>query len=851
MKTRSVFAPSHLAERARANAARYPWAAEMREAVLCQAEPFLRFSDDELWEMMFGCTISRSWMVWSNGYCPACKGDVPMYNWQIDALKHPWKVRCPHCRQFFPTNDFYAFYRSGLDEHGVFDPARADRALLYNLEHPSPADPLYRFGVDDGEGYVEGERRWRFIGAYLVYGQWKQLVLGGIKSLAAAYVLTGEREYAHRAGVLLDRVADLYPTFDFGTQGLVYEGRGRAGYVSTWHDACEETRELALAYDQVFEALRDDERLVSFLARKAQAFKLDNPKATFADIQHNIEERILRDALAHRYKIESNYPRTDIAILIIQMILGWPANRAEVMAHLDAVLDKVTAVDGVTGEKGLAGYSAYVIQGLAQFLALCNRMEPSFLADLLQRHPRLAQTYRFHLDTWCLGQYYPSCGDSGAFAEKCEQYVGVRFDPQPGVEPSGYTFLWDLYRLTGDVGYVQALYRANGNRVEGLPHDLFVEEPTAIQQGVAEVIAREGTTLKVGSVNKQEWHLAILRSGQGEAERALWLDYDTGGRHSHADGMNLGLYALGLDLLPDFGYPPVQYGGWESPRARWYTMTAAHNTVVVDGLDQRPGAGKTTLWLQGEGYQAVCVSGPELIGGLQYERTVALVDLSPRDFYVLDIFRVVGGMDHAKFLHSHFGRIRTQGLTLRPAEDYGYGTQMRAFAVDPDPPIGWGVEWEIEDRHGYLPPGAPVHLRYIDLTYGAQAYTCEGWVSVGGFTGNREAWIPRIMVRRRGEAPLATTFVGIIEPYEHSSRIAAVRRLPLEAPSGEAYPDSYVALEVRLVDGRRDLIVCADVENPLGLRPSFAESGVMVQQEWGRNVCQPFELFSERPPHGK
>ena len=31
--------------------------------------------------------------------------------------------------------------------------------------------------------------------------------------------------------------------------------------------------------------------------------------------------------------------------------------------------------------------------------------------------------------------------------------------------------------------------------------------------------------------------------------------------------MNLGLFARGLDLMPDLGYPPVQFGGWDSPRA--------------------------------------------------------------------------------------------------------------------------------------------------------------------------------------------------------------------------------------------------------------------------------------------
>ena len=54
--------------------------------------------------------------------------------------------------------------------------------------------------------------------------------------------------------------------------------------------------------------------------------------------------------------------------------------------------------------------------------------------------------------------------------------------------------------------------------------------------------------------------------------------------------MNLGLFAKGLDLMPDFGYPPVQFGGWGSRRAHWYRSTPAHNTVVVDDRDtMRPG----------------------------------------------------------------------------------------------------------------------------------------------------------------------------------------------------------------------------------------------------------------------
>ncbi|MEN6536354.1 MAG: hypothetical protein ABFD89_22040, partial [Bryobacteraceae bacterium] len=186
-KQASALYPARLTERARANAAKYPWAANMRTAIVNHADNWAKMSDEQLWDLMFGSTLLRSHHVWSSGYCPACRKPVPMYDWKIDAVQHPWKAQCPHCREMFPKNDFHKFYKSGLDEHGIFQPNRVDRTLLYNLEHPEPSDPLHRFGVDDGTGYFDGQHRWYFIGAYLKYGQFESLALDGIASLAAAH----------------------------------------------------------------------------------------------------------------------------------------------------------------------------------------------------------------------------------------------------------------------------------------------------------------------------------------------------------------------------------------------------------------------------------------------------------------------------------------------------------------------------------------------------------------------------------------------------------------------------------------------------------------------------------------
>ena len=111
-KTAGVFYPSRLVETARENIAKHDWAAQTRDDIVAEAQGWTVYSDDELWAMMFGATIPRSWMVWSNGVCPSCEEPVVMYEWEMDSLAQPWKCSCPHCDEAFPKNDFGAFLRS-------------------------------------------------------------------------------------------------------------------------------------------------------------------------------------------------------------------------------------------------------------------------------------------------------------------------------------------------------------------------------------------------------------------------------------------------------------------------------------------------------------------------------------------------------------------------------------------------------------------------------------------------------------------------------------------------------------------------------------------------------------------
>jgi len=90
-----------------------------------------------------------------------------------------------------------------------------------------------------------------------------------------------------------------------------------------------------------------------------------------------------------------------------------------------------------------------------------------------------------------------------------------------------------------------------------------------------------------------------------------------------------------------------------------------------------------------------------------------------------------------------------------------------------------------------------------------------------------EVWIPRVLVRCQANSTagpaFCSTFVALVEPYEKRSSIAQIRRLPLQTDRGDACDGTHVAVQVQLVDGRRDLLVALDPERL---------SGSVTQPDW-------------------
>ncbi|NLF18140.1 MAG: hypothetical protein GX595_12950, partial [Lentisphaerae bacterium] len=103
----------------------YDWAREQRRDILERAQIWLDLSDADLRVAVPSQMVPRALYCNRKAGCPKCGVAIfrhGYYPWRMDPRKRPWKVECPNCSEIFPTNDFEAYYRSGLDERDMFRP---------------------------------------------------------------------------------------------------------------------------------------------------------------------------------------------------------------------------------------------------------------------------------------------------------------------------------------------------------------------------------------------------------------------------------------------------------------------------------------------------------------------------------------------------------------------------------------------------------------------------------------------------------------------------------------------------------------------------------------------------------
>jgi len=772
--------------------------------------------------------------------CKYCGTDVHeeygRYSWKTDPFGHPWKLQCPACGRWFPSNDFAGYYQLGLDEHGVFQPALArekndalvaagEDGYLKNILYPEKGEG---WGVDDGFGYFPGNtydngvaEKHIYIGVYIHDGIWsgaawhEDSVRDALNVLRNAYLYTGEAKYGRAGAILLDRIADFYPDYDWGLWKS-FRDDGFSGSIldPVWSNYL--ATEFCLAYDAFF-PMYDDPELIAYLSAKSAQYQQENPKDSGAALRLNVENGILRPVfrLAVIRQHNGNFGITQQTAVAAAVALDTMPETGEwldwVMAtgagDVAAKLIDVVDRDGM-GDEASPSYNSIWVDYLIDIAQLLDGYDTYPSMDLY-KNPKFVQMLRAQLPVVLANYYTAQIGDAG------------------GAASTGFTLGANLaitaYRHTGDPAFAQFLYLVNGNSVEGLSEGIGVKDPLKIQSDVQSVIDEYGE-LNLPSQMMAGYGFAALRNGP---KSDFWMYFGSTHGHGHCDSLNLGFDAYGLNMAPELGYPEAT--GTLPSRAQWVHATISHNTVVVDGkvqLENRAVRQGRPLHFD-DGGRVKLMDVDESMAYPQtseYRRTLVMVEVDGEVSYGVDFFRVVGGDDHIYSFHSQSDEIfETEGLALVPQESGTYAGPDVPWGPDPDTvdsqwrdndlryPAGFtwldqvrrapnpggdfAVDFAVKDFRKVLKDSAGLHLRMTQLNGFALSEVALARGTPPKLPGNPAA-LEYVLARRQGRN-LDSLFTTVYEPYKGERYIAK-----LEA----AAEGSGKKVTVTHVSGRIDVI---------------------------------------------
>lgn len=820
--------PAEKIQNLRQNTHTHPWVLERKDKAVEKASYWAEISDEDLWAMVPGQDLPRCIDVTFDRLtdgpkslgCLKCGEEIKKhgnYPYNPDFINQPWKLTCPSCGEVFPKNDFGKFYLSALDEKGLFNPAKGDRTLLYNEEHPDPDDPLHLYGVDDGYGFKDQNgREHRFIG-YYTWKYWMH-INEGLEALADAFLFTGEKKYAHKAAILLDRIADVYPDMDwkpYADRGWYHsDGGTHLGKIegSIWETTT--VQKFAASYDKIISGTLDAPKLYNFLERQSQKYDLPTEKGSRALFLDNVDQRILKTAFEAVLsgQIRGNQGMHQLTVAKIALALN---NDPQTGEWLDWIFDaKGGALPGLmitqldrdgTSDEGAPSYSLMwgrLVTELASLLADYPRYTHH---NIFEDYPQFKATFWAAYRMAALGKAIPNIGDSGATGLVSSSLV----DPQ---------FMALGYRHTRDPGIAIAAYRANGGSAEGLGRDLFSADPERIEKEIEEVASGAGPRPLKGYL-MSGFGLALLETGNQVNGTALVSNYGRTIKHAHPDMLNFDLFAFGQWLTPDHGYPEFATR-WPS-NAEWTGTTLSHNTVLVNQQPQKEiWNGKSRIFKQLEGFGMFQLDGREAYPETEdYSRTMFLIAEDDsvlggqHNAYVIDLFSVIGGHNHTYSFHGPPGNLTTTHLTLTSqgegtyagkdvpkgawAKDFPIGySHLYNVEVDQNPPANFTLDWHVDPEYRNN-KYTDLHLRLHSLNQINELVLAEGDPPQNK-PGNPEN-LTYALLHRKGQ-DLQSTFVTLVEPYLQTPFIKSVDRISM--PGSEA-----MMLQINKENGATDYLL--------------------------------------------
>ncbi len=753
---------------ARTNISRFPEAASVRDAIVKNADKWASWQNKELYDLLGDARVPRAFELNSGG-CPV-HGDAVFkkggtYPWILDP-REPYKVKCPVGGEIYPSNDYKSYYKS--DFKASFNP-----------------EEKY---ADNGWGWLapNGERYW-FV-AYANLWLWRNHIETGILDLSKAYLLTGEKKYAHKALVMIYRMAEIYPSMEHEGQsryGLMSRAQNRQypGKVLDHIWECFLIEDVAQAYDMVWDAIDHDESLHTFLGKSGR------------EIRSLIEANLLEEALDayQSRKIRGNFGMHQTALLNILLARQHPETGKYVRILVDEpgeeelhtgmrfALYNLVFRDGIPMES--PDYNMLWLKKIAELSELLKKGGTDLFQD-----PRLKMLFDAPIEMVSAGRYTPDWGDSGSVLG------GVM-----GRMPDPYQIAYAARKNPAYLSWLAGIGKTGSQSFstfgslfrEVLPQTAPLPEGRSVGEQPSRLFAGYG----LGILNNTTDNTAVA------------FTYGMHFAHYHYDLLNFEVFANKQKMMPDLGYPDVA-NSYVPGRFTWSSHTASHNTVVVDAGKQRESRpGIVHDFSNGTFARSMDASSPAYEQTSQYRRNLVMVDADAGQSYMVDFFNVTGGRQHDYILHGPPGSVSEQAGTWgAPEPGTLAGEDVPLGALYDDAKMGakdYSGEYTAYKGSGFqhffnvrkLERGNSI-LEYVHISdpdarlrihtenlpeqtiFQADAYDKP----------RAKTYILRYLIVRKEtkeNTPLKSTFVSIIEPFSVKPYIQSTRKLLLQMGSGQ------------------------------------------------------------------
>jgi len=707
---------------ARRNIEKHPWARELLETYLPTADSLTNTSTDYLEAMIPRETPNSALFT----MCAVCEG-APIHGQYEWSAEDPEKLMCTTCKTVYP-----------------------------NTEYPEDFVIETEFGGGQRITYYTG-KHWPY-GAFNLISSWTANIRARkcthmgklVRRLAFAYALTGKTQYAEKVRDILLRFATVYPGY------MVHSGYGEFSdldpAIASRHIFDLPETELVIPPNVPDNKLHVGYWMAgratgvgmegTFISDVTLAYDLACEAASYGAPVFSVEDRlkIERDLLLEGtillcadpgFNNKSATNRS--AAGLVGICLGDPDLVRFGLEGFRHFVGDWFLNDGLTSESPAYGFMT--LSGIRAFGdALHGYSDPGGYEDSEGRidvldiygESRYRAVFEGFFQSLMPDLMYPALADSQTSTRmsiEVAEVMAARYQNEK------YNALL-VEICEGDLGN------------HGSEYALFHRDP--------ELTGDTSVSVELPDAFFPDLRVGMLRTGTHGRNSTVVLSASDWGGHHHEDNLNLIYWKDGHEVLTDLGYL------WDRTDKAMTVRTMAHNTVMVDGQDQRREGrgGSLHCFDVSSRVKIVEVSSQAYDAANIYRRLCAVIDHGKAGSYLVDVFRVQGGRVHDFLFHGPVEQATVRNLAMEESQE-GWQDLNNVKEGTSDKP--WSVEFEMDGSHRFVAHALPDGPERV--------FIGDGWGERGRgvrdkiMTGETVPYV----VRQRVGDPAESTFLSLFD----------------------------------------------------------------------------------------